>query len=52
MQSTIQIENSSLEETGGTALLIIQITKRNNKILCYLITINKILEINRQAKNP
>lgn len=52
-QSTIQIKNSSLEESGGTVLLIIQIMKRNNKICC-LRTTNKILKINRQAKtsNP
>lgn len=47
-QSTIQIENSTLEESGGTVLLIMQIMKRSNKVLCCLTTINKILKLGRQ----
>lgn len=47
-QSTIQIENSTLQGSGGTVLLIMQIMKRNNKILCCLTAVNKILKSGRQ----
>lgn len=40
------------EQSCGTVFLITQTMKRRNKILCCLITINKALKINRQAKPP